>query len=141
VDLYVHSHIRIHGVVLNLLSTGTTLHFTLCVPYRSRDRLPLELTCSVKRTVSFRMLIFQPLLGSDTTTDTMHSETLFRCYGRGQGHGRVYLVERYAEKRKQITMLLGFTARKPSGNNECCSPLCNPCEDMACCSSIQCTVQ
>jgi hypothetical protein len=27
VDLYSHSPIRLHGVVLNLLSTGTTLHF------------------------------------------------------------------------------------------------------------------
>jgi hypothetical protein len=28
VDLYIHSHIRLHGVVLNSLSTGTTLPFT-----------------------------------------------------------------------------------------------------------------
>jgi hypothetical protein len=26
-DLYIHSHIRLHGVVLNLLGTGTTLPF------------------------------------------------------------------------------------------------------------------
>jgi hypothetical protein len=27
VDLYIHSSIRLHGVMLNLLSTGTTLPF------------------------------------------------------------------------------------------------------------------
>jgi hypothetical protein len=27
VDLYIHSHIRLHGVVLNSLSTGTTLPY------------------------------------------------------------------------------------------------------------------
>jgi hypothetical protein len=27
VDLYIHSSIRLNGVVLNQLSTGTTLHF------------------------------------------------------------------------------------------------------------------
>jgi hypothetical protein len=32
VNLYINSPIRLHGVVLNWLSTGTTLPFTL--PYR-----------------------------------------------------------------------------------------------------------
>jgi hypothetical protein len=30
--LYIHSPIRVHGIVLNLLSTGTTLTF-LYIPY------------------------------------------------------------------------------------------------------------
>jgi hypothetical protein len=29
VDLHSHSPIRLHGVVLNEFSTGTTLHFTI----------------------------------------------------------------------------------------------------------------
>jgi hypothetical protein len=28
VDLYIHSHIHLHGIVLNYLSTGTTFTFT-----------------------------------------------------------------------------------------------------------------
>jgi hypothetical protein len=35
VDLYIHSSIRLHGVVLKQLSTGTTLPFTL--PQRVRN--------------------------------------------------------------------------------------------------------
>jgi hypothetical protein len=30
-DLYIHSPIRLHGVVLNKLSTGTTLPFTFYI--------------------------------------------------------------------------------------------------------------
>jgi hypothetical protein len=32
VDLYIHSPIRLHGVMINLLSTGTTLPFLLVGP-------------------------------------------------------------------------------------------------------------
>jgi hypothetical protein len=36
-DLYIHSPIRLHGVVLNQLSTGVILPFTLL--YTSEDRI------------------------------------------------------------------------------------------------------
>jgi hypothetical protein len=35
VDLYIHSPIRLHGVVLNYLSTGTTLHFNMYITHKS----------------------------------------------------------------------------------------------------------
>jgi hypothetical protein len=40
VNLYIHSPIRLHGVVLNLLSTGTTLPFTLQI----LNNIPEEIT-------------------------------------------------------------------------------------------------
>jgi hypothetical protein len=39
VYLYIHSLIGLHGVVLNWLSIGTTLHFTVTNYIRSLDRL------------------------------------------------------------------------------------------------------
>jgi hypothetical protein len=52
VDLYIHNPIRLHGVVLYYLSTGTTLPFFL--PYRVAEvpyRMP-ELNSNQQRTVN-----------------------------------------------------------------------------------------
>jgi hypothetical protein len=45
VDLYIHSPIRLHGVVLNSLSTGTTLLLSLGVSNMAETR-----TCEMEAT-------------------------------------------------------------------------------------------
>jgi hypothetical protein len=41
-DLYIRCTIRLHGVVLNLLSTGTTLPFTLPYLFGTQDNFSLH---------------------------------------------------------------------------------------------------
>jgi hypothetical protein len=41
--LYIHSHIRLHGVVLNLLSTGTSLPFTVLCTQQEIKKLYVQM--------------------------------------------------------------------------------------------------
>jgi hypothetical protein len=47
VDLYIHSHIHLHGVVLDELSTGTTLLFKSEILKNYNEII--FITCSVRR--------------------------------------------------------------------------------------------
>jgi hypothetical protein len=49
VDLYIHSPIRLHGVVLNSLSTGTTLPYLEHTAYMKLQIWCLNTQCTMER--------------------------------------------------------------------------------------------
>jgi hypothetical protein len=57
VDLYIHSPIRLHGVMLNQLSTGTTLPFFYYVQFNLAKGYALYTSPVVHQTVSVHLYV------------------------------------------------------------------------------------